>query len=154
MGLDLSGCLNRYDSHGVRFDYPDIWELSEEETDGDTTITVLTDGTCFWTLRILRGRQSPPEVVNSCVAAFREEYEDVEETSSEVRLADMPAYSRELEFSCLELLNTVSLACVRTMELTLLIWWQGTDHELRDLRPVLETITDSVRVSATSHRPA
>jgi hypothetical protein len=154
MGLDLSGCLNRYDSHGVRFDYPDIWELSEEETDGDTTITVLTDGTCFWTLRILRGRQSPPEVVNSCVAAFREEYEDVEETSSEVRLADMPAYSRELEFSCLELLNTVSLASVRTMELTLLIWWQGTDHELRDLRPVLETITDSVRVSATSHRPA
>lgn len=147
MDLDLSGCLNRYESHGVLFDYPDIWELSEQnEPDGDIVVTVAANGTCFWTLRILPSCPAPPEVVGSCVEAFREEYEDMEESATHQSLAEMPAYTRELNFTCFELINTAVLSSVRTMEFTLLVWWQGTDHELAETREILDHMTGSLRV--------
>ncbi len=148
MPLDVSGCLNDYEAHGIRFQYPDIWEIQEEsDTDGDVVITVLTEGTCFWTIRVLNSRPSPLEIMNSCVAAFREEYEDLDEYSESGVLAGLPATIRLLEFSCLELINTVSLSCVRAGEFSLLVWWQGTDHELGEIRPVFEKISGSVRIA-------
>lgn len=147
MTRDISGCLNRYESHGVVFEYPDFWELSEQrEPEGDVVVTVAADGTCFWTLRILFTSPPPPEVVSSCVSAFREEYDDVEELTLPQSLAEMPAYCRELNFTCFELINTVVLSSVRTLEFTLLVWWQGTDHELGEARELLEHITNSLRV--------
>ncbi|MBL8816094.1 MAG: hypothetical protein JNL58_08695 [Planctomyces sp.] len=147
MVLDLSGCLQHYDNHGIFFEYPDIWEITEEiEPDGDVLITVSADGACFWAIRILASSPAPPDVVGSCVSAFQEEYEDVDEYPSSGQLAQMPAYGRDLEFSCFELLNTVSLKSVRGPEFTILVWWQGTDHELGDVRPVFEQITSTVRI--------
>lgn len=147
MVLDLSGCLQFYDNHGICFEYPDIWELAEEtQPDGDLLIMVSKDETCFWAIRILVGSPAPPDVVGSCVSAFREEYEDVDEYPGSGTLAEMPAYGRDLEFSCFELLNTVSLKSVRGPEFTILVWWQGTDHELEEVRPVLEQMTQSVRI--------
>ena len=148
MSLDVSGCLNHYDSGGVRFDYPDVWDLHEDqEPDGDRIITVSTEGTCFWVLRVLTGRPAAKDVVEACIAAFREEFEDIEESSDSIQLAALPAYSRQLEFSCMELINSVSLACVRGSQYSLLVWWQGTDHELTDVRPVFEQMTRSVQFS-------
>lgn len=148
MPLDVSACLNFYRSHGIQFAYPDIWELQEEsDGDGDITVTVSTDGTCFWAIRILSTAPGPRDVVSSCVEAFREEYEDLDEYPHSESLAEQPAYGRMLEFSCLELINTVSLSCVRTGSFSLLVWWQGTDHELEEIRPVFQQMTQSVRVS-------
>ncbi|MFN8706108.1 MAG: hypothetical protein ACK526_03590 [Planctomyces sp.] len=147
MTLDVSDCLTPYEAHGIRFLYPDIWEITEEtDADGDIVITVTSDGTCFWTLRILPGCPSPPDVVRSCIEAFREEYDELDESPSQIRISEMPAYARDLEFSCLELLNTASLSSVRSSDMTLLIWWQGTDHELQEIRPILEQITESVQI--------
>lgn len=147
VGQELSGCLKRYESHGVLFDYPDFWEMAEQhEPDGDIIVTVSADGTCFWTLRILPSCPAPPDVVRSCVDAFREEYEDVEESPSSQTLAEMPAHTRELNFTCFELINTAVLSSVRTMEFTLLVWWQGTDHELAETRGILDHMTGSLRV--------
>ncbi|GIT29665.1 MAG: hypothetical protein Ct9H300mP1_17110 [Planctomycetaceae bacterium] len=41
-----------YDDDGVRFAYPESWELVREETDGGVTLTVNADGTSFWTLAL------------------------------------------------------------------------------------------------------
>lgn len=147
MAFDVSGCLNEYDNHGVLFEYPDIWELVEQpEEDGDILITVSTEGTCFWSLRILRSSPSPVEVVNSCVAAFREEYEDLDEYPGNDLLAGMSGSGRDLEFSCFELINSASLRSVQGPQFTVLVWWQGTDHELDEVRSVLEKMTQSVQI--------
>ncbi len=148
---DLTGhtpCLATWRDHGAQFDYPDIWELSEQRDGDDVMVTVSTEGTCFWALRILPACPSPPDVVHSCVEGFRQEYGDVEVSELECRVAEMPAHSRELSFECLELLNTARLHSVRTSEFTLLVWWQGTDHELTPLRRVFDGMTASVRALA------
>lgn len=143
--IDFQDCLVSYSNHGVSFSYPDIWEVEEQVDGEDIIVTVSSVGTCFWTLRILHGCPPPPQVVDSCVEAFQEEYEDLEVTTTKRKLAEMPAYSRNLQFVCLELTNTVGLSSVRTTDFTLLIWWQGTDHELEESQLMLDHMTDSVR---------
>ncbi|MEZ6123417.1 MAG: hypothetical protein R3C49_09615 [Planctomycetaceae bacterium] len=148
MEVDFRNCLAEYSGHGVRFSYPDIWEITEESDDGDILITVASPGTCFWTLRLLPGCPAPPQVVESCVAAFQEEYDEMEVEKVTIHLAEMPAYARQLEFFCMELMNTVGLASVRCNEMTILIWWQGTDHELIECQEILGHMTGSVRVDS------
>lgn len=140
--------LATWQGEGVRFDYPDIWELDEQRDGDDVIVTVSTEGTCFWTLRILPGCPPPPDVVESCIEGYRQEYGEIESSETECRVAEMPAWSRELSFECLELLNTAGLHSVRTSDFTLLVWWQGTDHELQPLRRVFEGMTGSVRALA------
>ena len=135
--MSIESTLQPFHKHGVQFLYPDIWEL-DETVDGDNAVvTVSSDGTCFWSLHILADCPPPPQAVDSCIAAFKEEYEDAEESVVESRLAEMPAYARDMEFSCYELMNTASLQSVRTTDFTLLVLWQGTDHELTEYRTSL-----------------
>lgn len=145
MTIELKDCLAHYKDHGVVFVYPDIWQLQEQMDDEDVIIQVSASETCFWTLRILPGCPAPPQVVNSCVTAFEEEYDDLEVAETSCSLAEMPAFSRDLDFFCLELTNSVGLRSVRTNDFTLLVWWQGTQHELAEFRPIIEQMTLSVR---------
>ncbi|MEO2016857.1 MAG: hypothetical protein ABGZ53_21075 [Fuerstiella sp.] len=148
MNIDFHDCLAPYNDHGVMFLYPDIWQL-DEETDGqDIMITVSTAGICFWTLRIIPTSPAPPQAVETCVTAFQEEYDDAEVENVNSMLAEMPAYSRDVTFFCMELLNTAALRSVRTSDFTLLVWWQATSQELDDLRPMLDEMTESVRATA------
>ena len=148
MNIPVEASLVPFRKHGIRFHYPDIWELEELGNDGDIVITVSSDGTCFWSMHILRNCPPPPQVVESCVAAFTDEYDDAEASVSKKQLAEMPAYARHVEFSCFELMNTASLQSVRMTEFTLLVLWQGTDHELVDYRDLLESMTASVRADS------
>jgi len=149
MNLPIEASLVQFQKHGVKFHYPDIWQLEEAGSDDDDiVITVSSDGTCFWSIHILSNSPPPPQVVASCVAAFTDEYDDAEATVTERWLAEMPAYARDVEFSCYELMNTSSMQSVRTNDFTLLVLWQGTDHELEEYRPILDAMTDSVRADS------
>lgn len=145
---DFQEHLNQYEGNGVQFDYPGYWELTEEQDGNDVLLTVSADSSCFWALRILRDCPRPEEVVTSCVAAFEEEYDDAELHDVKDELAGMPACSREIQFSCFELLNSAVLSCVRANDMSLLAWWQGTDHELESIRPIFEQISRSVRINS------
>ena len=150
MSFDTYECLNRYEGHGVQFDYPGFWEISEEEEGADVLLTVSADGSCFWALRILKECPRAEDVVVSCIEAFEAEYDEVEVQDVRGTLATMPAVCRELEFSCFELLNTVGLSSVRAADMSLLAWWQGTDHQLEEVRSVFEQISQSVRIRSIS----
>lgn len=149
MDLPIEASLVQFRKHGIRFHYPDIWQLEEGGLeDDDIVITVSSDGTCFWSIHILSNSPPPPQAIESCVAAFTDEYEDAEVTPVERWLAEMPSYAREVEFSCYELMNTASMQSVRTGDFTLLVLWQGTDHELKEYQSLLELMTDSVRADS------
>jgi hypothetical protein len=145
---DVSDCIVPYHGHGIVFDYPDVWEVTEEydESDDSMLITVTVDETCFWSVRVMPECPAPIDVVESCVTGYREEYGEIEAMGTQQSLAEMPATGRVVQFECFELLNTASLLCVRYEEFSLLCWWQGTDHELQSLRPIMDQMTGSVRI--------
>jgi hypothetical protein len=146
--MSIESSLQPFQKYGVQFLYPDIWELEETADDNNVIVTVSSEGTCFWAIHILGDCPPPPQAVESCIEAFMEEYEDAEASVANARLADMPAYARDLNFSCYELMNTASLQSVRTTDFTLLVLWQGTDHELSEYRHILEFMTSSVRAES------
>ena len=148
MNRPIESSLLPYEAHGIRFQRPDIWEFDELTEADDVILTASSEATCFWTLRILPGCPPPQDVIASCVDAFREEYPEIDITSVEYRLAGMTAVAREVEFACLEMLNTAGLFSVRTTDFTLLVWWQGTDHELSEYRSLLDHMTNSVRIDS------
>lgn len=143
---DGADCLGLYEGNGVTFRYPAYWELTEEDQDGDVVINVAVDDSCFWLLRILPECPPPAEVIRSCLQVLEEDSDEMEVQKVQGKLAGMPADCRELSFSCFELLNTAAFRSVRTMESTLLVWWQCTDHESEDVRPIFEQMTQSVRI--------
>ena len=139
-----------YDADGVRFAYPESWQLTREgEEAGVVVLTVSGDGTSFWTLAIYPGTITPVELVESAVAAFREEYEEADVYPIEGALCGFPCEGRDVEFVCLELINTASLRAFESPGFTAVVLFQGTDHELRETRPVLEAITNSLALTLT-----
>ena len=148
MTIDFQDCLVPWHNYGIQFSYPGIWEIDEEHDGDDVIVTITANETCFWTLRILPGCPPPPQVVESCVEAFREEYDEIDVDAPSVKLAEMPAYARDVEFFCMELMNKASLRSVRTTDFTLLVWWQGTHHELTENQPMLDHISQSLRADS------
>ena len=147
MTLDVSDCLKIYEAHSVQFSYPDIWEISEDiDANGDVDLTVSTDGSVFWVLRVLHDCPLPQNVMASWLQAFRDEYEDVDEYPRSMAMASLPADAREINFSCLELINSAVACCIRSLDFSLLVWWQGRDRELEEVGAVMEQMTDSVSI--------
>ncbi len=136
-----------YDDDGVRFAFPAGWDLTREEEDGAVMVSVHGDGTSFWTLALYPGVEAAAALVESAVAAYQEEYEEADSYPVEASLCGFPCEGRDVEFVCLELINTASLRAFEAPGFTAVVLFQGTDHELRETRPVLEAITASLALT-------
>lgn len=146
MHTESDELLKEFKGHGIRFRYPGYWELEQESDGQDIVLTVAADHSCFWLLRLFPDCPRTEQVISSCITALNEEYEDVEVHEFKGTLANMSANCREATFSCFELLNAAGFRCLQAHNATILVWWQCTDHELDDVRPVFEQITQSVRI--------
>ena len=137
-----------YDDDGVKFAYPESWELTrEDEEAGVVMLTVIGDGTSFWTLALYSGVTAANNLMETAVEAYREEYEEVDVYPVEESLCGFTCEGCDVEFVCLELINTASLRAFETPGFTAVVLYQGTDHELRETRLVLEAITSSLSLT-------
>lgn len=138
--------LTAYDSHGVRFRFPSAWTLTEQAGDDETTISVQSDGTSFWTLMLFNSRPDPEDVVETVVSAFEQDYEEVDVSSAVDDQAGFPSHVRDLDFVCYDLVNSATVRAFRTSEQTVMVLYQGTDHELEITRNQLLSITESLEI--------
>lgn len=135
-----------YRQHGIAFVYPEGWQCDEDGDEETTTITVHDGGAAFWSLYLLWQRPPVAEVVSEIEETFRNEYEQVDVEASRVTIARRAAEARQIDFFCLELVNTAFVRVFRTGRFTVLVLAQATDHELETVRPQLEEISDSLDV--------
>lgn len=133
-----------YELHGVRFQFPEVWEVNEDKTEKQISITVSTPGTSFWMLTLFLDGASEDQLIESALDAFRDEYEELDIYPVEERVCGRGSLARDLEFVCLELLNSAFLRAVQTEHFSALILYQGTDHELKETRAELEKISQSL----------
>ncbi len=137
-----------YEARGVQFQYPSDWELSEQTDGPETTITVSNVGTAFWSLTIFADQPSPEAVVESALKAYREEYEELDIYPSETSICNCETIARDLEFVCLELINSAFLRSTVIGNCTVLLLFQATDHELSDTKSIFEQISTSLKIEA------
>ena len=134
-----------YQKYGIHFQFPSSWKLEEQVSDEDVTITVQSSGTSFWTAVIFTSQPDPEEVLDAAVAAFEQDYEDVEVSTVVCSFCGVPALGRDLDFVCYDLINSATLRAFQTSEQTILVLHQGTDHELKSTRELLASISLSMR---------
>jgi hypothetical protein len=134
-----------YVGHGVRFRYPDDWDLSEQQTVNEVTVTVSSRETSFWSLTLFFDRPQPEQVLQTAMDALRDEYEDIDVYPVETALCRISNLSRDVEFVCFELINSAFLREYRTARFTALVLYQATDHELQETRSVLEGISNTLQ---------
>jgi hypothetical protein len=133
-----------YEGHGIRFRYPAYWELTEQEDDEATSITVASPETSFWSISLFQDGPPPQQVLDSAVEAFQEEYAEVDVYASTAKTGDRTGVARDVDFVCFELINSAFLRSFQTDRFTVLVLYQGFDGELETTRPLLEAISASL----------
>jgi hypothetical protein len=141
----MTSLANTHAAHGVRFNYPAGWLVTEQWAGSDVTLTASDEGVAQWSVTLLRDRPDPRHVLKQALTAFEEEYEDVDVTQVAAVLAGREAEGLDIDFECLELLNVASLRAFVTQDSTFLIMYQATSHELDSLELIFEAINQSFR---------
>lgn len=136
--------MPRYSAHGVHFNYPADWGLQEQSQGNEHLITVSSPETSFWSLGLFFDSPSPEHVVQTVLRALEDDYPEIDIYESQDVLLDQPAVSRDVEFVCMELLNSAWIRAFQTPHFTALLMYQSTDHELEGAEPILEAITRSL----------
>lgn len=133
-----------YQGHGVQFEYPEDWTIQEESGADQTTISVQSPGTTYWTLSLFEDRPDAEQVAESVITAYEEMYEELDIYEPDVQVLGVPAIARELDFVCLDLVSTASLIVFQSLKHTILITFQGEDRDLEKTRPIVELMTRSL----------
>ena len=133
-----------YEAHGVRFEFPGYWELTEQQDDDQLAITVSSPDTSFWSLVLFPDCPGPEHVLESAVTAFHEEYQELDRYAAEGTVGDHEGIGCDLDFVCFELINSAVIRVCRTDRFTAMVLYQGLDIELEETRPLLEAISDSL----------
>jgi hypothetical protein len=136
--------VEHYEAHGLRFEYPRGWELSEQTAGGDVTLTVQSEGTCYWSVSLLADRPAADRVLRTAVEAFEQEYPEVDVYPARDEHIARPHEAKDLQFFQFELVNSAFLRAFPCGSRTVLVIYQGTDHELEAVKGQLERITASL----------
>ncbi len=139
-----------YQRHGLRFDYPPGWTLTEEEQGASTNIHLQTPGLAFWTLTLLPATASVTDVVEATVEAFEDEYDQVDRYDRGVEFDGVRTAGCDLDFVCLDLVNSACVRAIALAESTALVLFQGEDREWETYHEQFEEITASLLVDADS----
>lgn len=139
-----------YDDHGIRFEYPVLWEV-EETADGDrASVTAqATEGLAYVLITTDTSRPAPAEMVAEAMRAMREEYPDVEVTPEVEPIDGHRAEGFDLEFFNLDLLNGCMIRAYRSAKRTILVFSQWADLEGEDAVEMIRGVMQSLEETDT-----
>ncbi len=135
------------DSDGVRFQYPDDWELTREPSGRDVTFHLQTPGTAFWSLTLLTSRPPAGDAVEAAVLAFREEYPEVDLYDGPELMLEGPAAGCELDFVYMDLVNSAVIRAESTSIFTALVIFQAETKEFETIQAAMDQVTASLKYS-------
>jgi len=138
--------MARFDEGGIRFQYPENWQLEREEHDNGWTVSVQSPSTAFFLLTV-NGEGIPPEqMADTILEAMRADYPDLEADERIEALAGQPSFGHDMHFTSLDLTNTCWTRSLYCPEGTALVMWQTDDLELETNEPVLRAMCASLEV--------
>jgi hypothetical protein len=140
----------RYTAPGLRFRYPEEWQLAEDRAADELTVTVRpdADATGFWSITLLFNRPSPDEALRTIEQAFADEYDELDVYPVDAKVARRKALGRDIDFVCFELTNSGCVRVFQTPRFTAVVLYQATDLEMKSLRDEFAQITASIECDA------
>lgn len=133
-----------YDRCGIRFLYPENWELTDDALDEiPRTISVQAPSGAFWSVDIHPFSVDPTELLDEVVAAMRGEYADLEAFAATEQVNGQDADGFDMFFWCLDFVVTCRVRALRSGHATYLMTYQAEDREFQQMEPVFKAITHS-----------
>ena len=134
-----------YDDNGIRFRYPEDWELEVTDDGPRTTVAVQSPGGLAFALVTLdEDRPAPAELADEALAAMRDEYPQLDASPALETIDGHRAVGHDLEFISLDLVNSCAIRCYRTPRRTVLVFSQWSDREGDDAEPLLRAVRGSL----------
>ncbi|GAC1471695.1 MAG: hypothetical protein NVSMB9_18140 [Isosphaeraceae bacterium] len=143
-----------YDDNGVRFEYPDDWQI--EVSDEGEIITVAVnapDGLAFALVTTDDSRPAPAMVADKALEAMREEYPSLDATPALETINGHRAVGHDIEFLSLDLTNGCAIRSFRTPRRTVLLFNQWSDIEDEQITGSLAAIRLSVTETDADEPP-
>ncbi len=135
-----------FEDAGVRFRYPENWQLQREDTEDGWTVMLQSPETAFLLISMREDMPSVDEVAATALAALQEDYPELESEECVDSLAGQPAVGHDIRFFSLDLTNTAWTRSVYSERGTLLVLCQVNDLELEKNEPVLRAICASLEI--------
>jgi hypothetical protein len=137
--------VNFYDDNGIRFEYPDDWEIEDSQEGPVTTIALQSsEGPAFAIITVDDTMPTIEEVSEAAVEALRDEYPALDATPVSETFAGFPGIGYDIEFISLDMTNACSTRCVRTPRRTILVFGQWSDLEGDEPGDVVRAIRRSL----------
>jgi hypothetical protein len=134
-----------FDNLGITFQYPDNWQLDEEELRaGQSAVTVFSPGGAFWSVAVHTSSSAPARMAQAALDAMRKEYEGLEAEPAEESVAGHDLIGFNLNFFYLDLTNTACIRSLRVGGTTYTIFFQAEDREYSEIGLVFAAMTLSL----------
>jgi hypothetical protein len=135
-----------FDDYGIRFEYPEDWELDVADDGTRTTVSLQApEAPAFVMVAIDEDRPGPADLADEALEAMRTEYPDLEAAPALETIDGHRAIGHDLEFFSLDMTGSCVIRSFRTDRRTVLIFaqWSALDDEsaepkIRALRATLE----------------
>jgi hypothetical protein len=131
---------------GIRFMYPENWQMDRQDTDAGWTVSVQSPGTAFLLVSYDADMPEADLMADTALEALRSEYPSLESDKAVESLAGQPAVGHDVQFFSFDLTNTGWLRSFYSGSGTVLVMWQANDLELDRVGPVLRAICASIQV--------
>ena len=139
-----------FDAHGVRFEYPESWELEVNEDGPRVTLMIQTpDSPGFALVSIDASCPDAEEMAEEALEAMRAEYPDLDATPVIEDIDGSQAVGYDAEFLSFDMPSLCAIRCLATPRRAILIFQQWSDldestigDQMRTIRRTLEE-TDS-----------
>ncbi len=133
-----------YDKHGVQFQYPENWALSEDAKEWPREVSVESPTGAFWSLQIYAPPDDPARLVAGVLQAMQQEYEELEDEPVQEQLQSVVAEGHDMSFFCREFLVSCRTRSFTLHDTTYLLIAQAEDREFDKLEPVFRAMTTSL----------
>ncbi|QDU80818.1 hypothetical protein Pla110_25530 [Polystyrenella longa] len=144
--MDIQDLLTEsYQQHGVSFSYPSGWTLTEQASEEEIQVMVQSPGTGFWILTLYFERPAMDDLIQSAIETYRDEYQAIDSFPSEQQVGAHVGSAVEIEFSCLDLMNTASIRTFATDRFTVLILSQYSAEESEQISQLQQLMTQSIQ---------
>jgi hypothetical protein len=135
-----------FEDMGIRFKFPENWQLEREDNEAGWTISLQSPDTAFLMLSLREDMPSTNSMAETALAALKEEYPDLEAEDCVESFAGQPAVGHDIRFFSFDLTNTCWTRSFYSSRGTVLVLCQLNDLEFEKNEPVLRAICASIQV--------
>jgi hypothetical protein len=134
-----------FEDHGIRFEYPDDWELEVTDDGPRTTVEVASPGgLAFALVTVDDDRPAASELADEALSALREEYPTLDAFPAMETIGGHKAVGHDVEFISLDLTNSCAIRSFRTPRRTVFVLAQWSDLEEDDAESALLAVRRSI----------